>query len=1229
MARRDDRAHGFRARTELAVNGDEEGYLYISTDNPWPDDPIDRLPASWLEEGKFGQRVKYHRRKRVPHNYFVSVDGGAVPADGAHSMVDPGAGPSTLATWIPGGFQFCLRCQVTYNQARSSELSKLATLDLEGRSSAMTVLSTSILRSLDADEKLDKEVRKLLTFVDNRQDASLQAGHVNDFALVGQLRAAIYAAAMDAGDEGLDPLEFPRTIPRALNLAPRHFAQNPNSFDLGPAEGALRQVITLRAMLDLRRGWRITLPNLEQTGLIRVEYPTAHRFANSEEHWAATHRLLASAAPDVRYEIMKVFFDELRRALAIDSDEFDYEHLSILRRRSREHLTGIWALSDGEQVDGQGMAILGPAPENAPRDTLPFSGRGAFARWLAQRFSDSTQLSTADLDDLLASLFLALEQNGFLATVKMKGLTGYRLKVHHLRLYVGDGKAGAPDPVRRTHDRERAPRVIPFFRDLYQKAGKELAGLVAREHTAQVPAEIREAREHEFRTGELKLLYCSPTMELGVDIASLNAVGLRNVPPTPANYAQRSGRAGRSGQPALVVTYCASGNAHDSYYFERSDQMVAGRVQPPRLDLANEDLIRSHVHAIWLASTPVTLGRSMKEVLDLDDSAYPINERLAEAFADPTLPERAKKAARQVLLPLATILASSGWWSEEWLDDVIARAPQTFHEKCERWRQLDQTTVRERELAYQQSSNASVPKTEREAAENRMREATRQRTLLLNEGDGIGQGDFYPYRYFAAEGFLPGYSFPRLPLAAYIPGIRGAGTTWLQRPRFLALREFGPHALIYHEGARYQVVRVNLQRGDSESGRGNAGNVTLTQMRVCTACDTHHDRGAGMDVCENCGNALEELTSNLLPLQTVITRRRDRISADEEERQRAGFDVHTSYRFIPSGKSPGYVRAQTKHRGVPLLEVTYGNGTELRVTNYGHSTRGSEGAPGFWLDTLEGAWLSEKKARDLDDEGIPLAENVKRKERVIPFVEDRRNIAILRWAEEVTESEARTLQYAIERGIEAYYQLEDSELTSQPVRDPDERGRFMLIEAAEGGAGVLRRLHDEPDALARVARSALEIIHVDPDTGKPACDACVRGCYRCLLTYANQPDHESIDRRVAITKLRGLADSTTAPDAQEKPSTAVPHSALEDQAAKFAELRDFLVARSLRLPESTNVEVAGVRVDWKYPTAVVVDAANDDHHMLSFAGWNVIPLSEDQDVEVLVRANPSVFGKVD
>ena len=107
-------------------------------------------------------------------------------------------------------------------------------------------------------------------------------------------------------------------------------------------------------------------------------------------------------------------------------------------------------------------------------------------------------------------------------------------------------------------------------------------------------------------------------MELGVDIAELNVVNLRNIPPTPANYAQRSGRAGRSGQPALVFTYCAAGSSHDQHFFRRPELMVAGQVEAPRLDLANEDLLRAHVHAVWLAESGLDLGQSMKDVLDLD-----------------------------------------------------------------------------------------------------------------------------------------------------------------------------------------------------------------------------------------------------------------------------------------------------------------------------------------------------------------------------------------------------------------------------------------------------------------------------------------------------------------------------------------------------------------------------------------------------------------------------------
>jgi len=114
----------------------------------------------------------------------------------------------------------------------------------------------------------------------------------------------------------------------------------------------------------------------------------------------------------------------------------------------------------------------------------------------------------------------------------------------------------------------------PFFQALYRNVASALSydthqlfNFESREHTAQVESKVREEREERFRKAELPVLFCSPTMELGVDIATLNSVYMRNVPPTPANYAQRSGRAGRSGQPALIVTYCAAQSPHDQYFF--------------------------------------------------------------------------------------------------------------------------------------------------------------------------------------------------------------------------------------------------------------------------------------------------------------------------------------------------------------------------------------------------------------------------------------------------------------------------------------------------------------------------------------------------------------------------------------------------------------------------------------------------------------------------------------
>ncbi|HZL06623.1 MAG TPA: DEAD/DEAH box helicase, partial [Coriobacteriia bacterium] len=157
-----------------ASGGDSvTGYLYVSADLPWPEDPVitNRLPDHWLTTTPDGRtEVIATKAKYLPTEVWVYPDGSEAPR-----------GDGLQAWFVSTPFAFCMRCRVSYEQIRGNDYAKLATLDREGRSSAVTVVSASIVRSLKqlAPTELPADARKLLTFVDNRQDASLQAGHFN------------------------------------------------------------------------------------------------------------------------------------------------------------------------------------------------------------------------------------------------------------------------------------------------------------------------------------------------------------------------------------------------------------------------------------------------------------------------------------------------------------------------------------------------------------------------------------------------------------------------------------------------------------------------------------------------------------------------------------------------------------------------------------------------------------------------------------------------------------------------------------------------------------------------------------------------------------------------------------------------------------------------------------------------------------------------------------------
>lgn len=202
----------------------------------------------------------------------------------------------------------------------------------------MSVVSASIVRSLRQvpAEQLDPQARKLLTFVDNRQDASLQAGHFNDFVQVVQLRGALYRAVA-AVPSGLTHEDVAARVTEALGLGFASYAANPGAkfSQRDHTERALREVVAYRLYLDLQRGWRVTMPNLEQVGLLSVDYVDLADIARDDECWDGTHVALRRAEPAQREELGHVMLDELRRVLAVDVDVLSTEGFERLSNLSR------------------------------------------------------------------------------------------------------------------------------------------------------------------------------------------------------------------------------------------------------------------------------------------------------------------------------------------------------------------------------------------------------------------------------------------------------------------------------------------------------------------------------------------------------------------------------------------------------------------------------------------------------------------------------------------------------------------------------------------------------------------------------------------------------------------------------------------------------------------------------------------------------------------------------
>jgi hypothetical protein len=669
---------------------------------------------------------------------------------------------------------------------------------------------------------------------------------------------------------------------------------------------------------------------------------------------------------------------------------------------------------------------------------------------------------------------------------------------------------------------------------------------------------------------------------------------MRNAPPNPANYAQRSGRAGRNGQAALVFTYCSSYSPHDRHYFNEQEALVAGAVMAPKLDLCNPELLLSHLNAMVVSEIGIPglddsgVGKpSIMRLVEDGVSEMPLSAEVRAGLeVNQSMLNNLKAAFRRVIHDFENELHSGGssWYSDQWIEKNITNIVDNLDESLIRWRRLYQSAraVLSRATQLIESGTLSLNSPEYKKQKRNQDQATRQLDLLRNNLSGRSSelSEFYPYRYLASEGFLPGYNFTRLPLRVFLPTGDTTGE-FISRPRTIALREFGPVNIIYHNGRKYRISQHIVQDAESSLTEAKvskkAGYFLTTDQKDLEICPF-----SGMNLSDN---AYKEHIHDLLEMSESRAEEVDRISCEEEERSSRGFEIRT-YFSVDGGQLERIKKAIAKTDENHLLNIRYIPAARLVHVNYKWRNQNDYGFP---MGLISGNWRTSMPGPD---------SNVNEDYRLVKLWTS--NLADTLYIEPIQPLGLQpdgvvTLQYALKRAIELQFQVEPNEIGVFTVGDP-EAPNILLYEAAEGSLGILSRFTLEPDTFRDVVRKAIEVCRYDDSEYKgPA-------SYDDLLSYYNQRDHRIIDRHLIKDALEKLSICSVEIQANPNYRSYDEHYQallrnLDPNSSTERKFLDYLYRKGLRLPDDAQKRVEGIYVqpDFYYEPRIWVFCDGTPH----------------------------------